>query len=58
MAPKSISIFKQKEENGTEGYYFSFLKPNNTLFSQILVNIKDTDERFSTQFSYKLNGKY
>jgi len=58
MAPKSISIFKQKEENKTGGYYLSFMKPNNTVFSKVLVNITGTDDKLSTKLNYTLHGKY
>jgi len=54
-APNSVTIFKQ--DNGSGRYYLWFRKPRNTLFSQVLVNITDTDDGNTTEFSFQHNGK-
>jgi len=55
--PKSISFFKQEIENNTGSYTLWFRKPRNTLFSQVLVNITDTDDGKTTELSYPVNGE-
>jgi len=57
MPPRSISFFKQDSENNTGSYNLWFRKPRNTLFSQVLVDITDTDDGNTTELSYQFNGK-
>jgi len=56
MAPESVAFFKQEKENRDESYHISFVKPTNTLFSRVLVNITNTDDGNTTELSYQHNG--